>query len=347
MITTYSIFIFKVNNSVSTDIYNLLKLKRENFKALYSNFILGVLLQYSEIISLEIENKKIKFDGVIHFNPQNPIQGSSFINSFSNQLLNTYKPQLFIVGVSKPFLGIEFRTEKEIINIAKTTKSSFYFCKNSKNIQFNSNPELDKIRRFYHCKFANFKDEDTKFFLDEEYKRYSNIKNSQKISKEEYEDFLKNYNENELQSIPAFTSDSKNKFLVDASDNVRNLKNSMNDVISFTRDIVMNYDEKIYKHNFDNGKNELIVQDYTFRDLVNDSISNLSPSDQYMFKDLEDFHNLNKDKTPHEVAEELNKLIKFNPHLQTLLKAENKFIHPEPDPEEELIRAVLSFFDKH
>jgi hypothetical protein len=63
-LTNYPFFVLKINNQVSESFYNLISMKRDDFKSFYTNFMLNVLLKYNSMNTLKIQNKKIKFDKI-------------------------------------------------------------------------------------------------------------------------------------------------------------------------------------------------------------------------------------------------------------------------------------------
>jgi hypothetical protein len=71
IITMYPFFVLKINNYITNIFYDLIIMKRDSFKALYSNFILNILINFGFKINEEIKNKKIKFDSdYVQFNPR-------------------------------------------------------------------------------------------------------------------------------------------------------------------------------------------------------------------------------------------------------------------------------------
>jgi len=71
IITSYPFFILKLNNYLTNIFYDLNTMKRDSFKALYSNFMLNILINFGTKIHDEIKDKKIKFNSnIIEFNPK-------------------------------------------------------------------------------------------------------------------------------------------------------------------------------------------------------------------------------------------------------------------------------------
>jgi hypothetical protein len=305
IVTTYSFFILKTSVSLTIDIHNLLLLNREDFKALYSNFIYNVITRYSSSLDFDLENKKIKFDGVVYNNPKTPINKPSFANSFVNgftrvglnvnyrmntselmkgTIINGNGKQIHISQIESENLNYEIDDEKNNFNqpLSPTINEPTTL---NKKIVLSHDDLLDKQNTRNHYIFSGY--------TDNQFKDYTNKDIYSKVSQKKFDLINSQYGEGKLTPVPVFISDSKNTILIDATKSIQQ-SNSISDKIALkaekyfyennittpqevykqkfdaAKEIAIKYNNLVYEYEFVDRTNKLILKETnrTLRDII-------------------------------------------------------------------------------
>jgi hypothetical protein len=211
---------------------------RENFKALYSNFILNLILKHSSSLDRFTDTMKVKFEGVIHTNPGKFIKGMECANSAVTSIVRevplvihragsskiatslcipTFEGDITVSTISNDDIGYEFVENKEPLSPTINTDEENFsnINKANLNIILKSNERLDKE-------------------LTQNMYRYSGESSNESFMRIRKED-LSNVEYQELQEhiaavsgvnfsiLPAYLCNPKFKTLVDASEHIKNI----------------------------------------------------------------------------------------------------------------------------